>query len=228
MMTTVLPTPAPPNAPIFAALEERADQVNDLDAGLEHFLVSALLVKQRRGPVNGHARLFADGAEIVHRLADDVNHAAQRLFAHGHADGGAQVDGLHAANHAVCGLHRNRAHASLAQVLLHFENHADGRGNLEALAGDAQRLIDGRHRCFFKLHVHRGTGDLDYLADILCHCKFSALSKAMNLAYEFLFWSLFKQTINDVAQGRKLFESCLDHRYTHTSHNLCHHTRRSS
>ena len=153
----------------LAALEERLNQIDDLDARLEHLLVGALFVKQRSGPVNGHARLFADGAEIVHRLADDVNHAAQRLFAHRHADGSAQVDGLHAANHAVGGFHRNRAHAPLAQVLLDFENYRNGRGNLEALAGNAQRLIDGRHCRFFKLHVHRGTGDLDYLADILCH-----------------------------------------------------------
>ena len=113
--------------------------------------------------------LLADRAQIVHRLADHVDHAAQRLFAHRHADGAAEVDGLHAADHAVGGFHGHGAHAALAQVLLHLEDHADGRGHGEAVAGDAQRLIDGRHRRFFKLHVHRGTGDLNYLADVLCH-----------------------------------------------------------
>src|ERR1019366_7257189 len=53
--------------------------------------------------------------------------------------------------------------------LLHLENDADRRGNGEPLARNMQRLVDGRHRRFFKLHVHRGTGDLDYLADVLCH-----------------------------------------------------------
>ena len=47
---------------------------------------------------------------------------------------------------------------------------------MKALAGDAQRLVDGRHRRFFKLHVHRGTGDLNYLADVFCH--FSAFLKS--------------------------------------------------
>ncbi len=111
----------------LAALQKGLDQVDDLDAGLEHLLVGGLLVEQRRGPVNRHARLLADGAELVHRLADHVDHAAQRLFAHRHADGAAQVDGLHAAHHAVGGFHGDRAHAAFAQVLLHLEDHVDGR-----------------------------------------------------------------------------------------------------
>jgi hypothetical protein len=113
--------------------------------------------------------LLADGAELVHRLADHVEHAAQRLLAHRHADGAAEVDGLHAAHHAVGGFHGHRAHAAFAQVLLHFEDDVDGRGHGEAVADDAQRLIDGRHRRFFKLHVDRRTGNLNYLADVLCH-----------------------------------------------------------
>ena len=97
-------------------------------------------------------------------------HAAQRLLAHGHADGAAEVDGLHAADHAVGGFHGHGAHAALAQVLLHFEDHVDGRGDREAVAGDAQRLIDGRHGCFFKLNVYGRAGDLNYFADVFCHC----------------------------------------------------------
>ena len=128
-----------------------------------------LLVEERRGAVDGHALLFADGAELVDRLADHVDHAAQRLLAHGHADGAAEVDGLHAADHAVGGFHGHGAHAALAQVLLHLEDDVDGRGDLEALAGDAQRLIDGRHGGFFKLNVYGGAGDLNDFADVFCH-----------------------------------------------------------
>ena len=140
----------------LAALQERLDQIDDLDAGLEHLFVRRLLVKQRRRPVNGHARLLADGTELVDRLADHVDHAAQRLLAHGHADGAAEVDRLHAAHHAVGRFHGDGAHAAFAEVLLHFEDHVDRRGNIEAVAGDAQRLVDRRHRRFFKLHVTAG------------------------------------------------------------------------
>ena len=154
----------------LAALQEGLDEVDDLDAGLEHLLVGGLLVEERRGPMDGHAGVFADGAEVVDRVADDVDDAAQRLLAHGDADGAAEVDGLHAADHAVGGLHGDGAHAALAQVLLDLEDHADGRGDGEAVADDAQRLVDGRHGCFFELHVHRGAGDLNYFADVFCHC----------------------------------------------------------
>ncbi len=169
----------------LAALQERLDQVDDLDAGLEHLLVRGLLVEQRRRPVNGHARLLADGSKLVHRLADHVDDAAQRLFAHGHANRAAEVDGLHAANHAVGSFHGHGAHAALAQMLLNLENHRDGRGHGKALAGDAQRLVDGRHRRFFKLHVHRGTGDLNYFADVLCHFFFASGAEAPNISNPF-------------------------------------------
>jgi len=43
-----LATPAPPKRPILR-LEEWLNQIDDLDPGLEHLLVSRLLVKQRRG-----------------------------------------------------------------------------------------------------------------------------------------------------------------------------------
>jgi hypothetical protein len=91
------------------------------------------------------------------------------LFAHRHANRPALIDDLHAAHHAVGRFHGHRTHAAFTQVLLDFENNADGRGHREAIAGNAQRLIDRRHRRFFKLHVDCRTGNLDNLADVLCH-----------------------------------------------------------
>jgi hypothetical protein len=117
---------------------------------------------------------------FVHRLANHVDHAAQRFLAHGHADRPAHVDGLHAAHHAVRRLHGHRAHAALAQVLLDFEDYIDGRGHLEALVGDAQRLINRRHRRLFKLHVHGRAGDLNHFADVFCH--FFCLFKSQTFA----------------------------------------------
>ena len=54
-------------------------------------------------------------------------------------------------------------------MLLHFEHDVDGRGYVEALAGDLKRLVDRRHRGFGELHVHRGAGDLNYFSYILWH-----------------------------------------------------------
>ena len=159
----------------LAALQERLDQVDDLHAGLEHLGGRGLLVECRGQPVNGHSVFVLDRTQFVDRFADHVHDAAQRAAAHGHGNRSALVDGLHAAHHAVGGLHGDAAHAAFAQVLLHFENDVDRRGHVEAVADDAQRLVNRRQCPFGKLHVHRGTGNLNYLSNVFCH-KTSAVA----------------------------------------------------
>src|SRR5580700_340231 len=102
--------------------------------------------------MNGHAGLLADGSEFVHWLADDVDDAAQRLFAHRNANGASEVDGLHTADHSVSGFHGDGAYAAFAEMLLDLKDYRDGRGDCEAVADNTQRLIDGRHGGFFELN----------------------------------------------------------------------------
>ena len=111
--------------------------------------------------MNRHSFFVVDWAQLVDRFADDVHHAAERSAAHGHGDGSALVDGLHAAHHAVGGLHGDAAHAAFAQMLLHFENDVDGGGHVEAVADDFHGLIDRRQIPLGELHVDRGPCDLD-------------------------------------------------------------------
>ena len=125
--------------------------------------------------MDGHTLGGVHRAKLVHRLADDVEHAAERLAADGHGDGAAEVDGLHAAHHAFGGLHGDAAHAAFAELLLDFQDDVDGCGNVEAFAGDAQRRVDRRQRALGELHVHRGTCDLNDVSDIFCHMYESAL-----------------------------------------------------
>ena len=61
------------------------------------------------------------------------------------------------------------ADAAAADVLLDLENDVDGMRNNEAVARDAQRLINRRHRCLFKLHIDRRTGNLNHFAYVFCH-----------------------------------------------------------
>ena len=131
--------------------------------------------------MDGHTLGGVYRAKFVHRLADDVEHAAQGRAANGHGDRTAEVDGLHAAHHAFGRLHGDAAHAAFAELLLDFEDDVDGRRNVEAFAGDAQRRVDGRQRRFGKLHVHRGTCDLNYVSDVFSHksvvrCQLSVVS----------------------------------------------------
>jgi hypothetical protein len=70
--------------------------------------------------------LGVDRAHLVHRLADHVQHAAQRFVADRHFHRMAQADGLHAAHQALGGLQRDGAHAAFADMLLHFADDIDG------------------------------------------------------------------------------------------------------
>ena len=134
----------------LAALQKGLDEVDDLDAGLEHFFLGRLLIEGRSAAVDRHTLLFADGAKLVHRLTDDVEHAAERFAADGRSNLGAEIFRVHATHHAVGGGHGDGADTALAEVLLHFEDHVNRRGHGEALAGDANRLIDRRHVHFFE------------------------------------------------------------------------------
>ncbi len=88
----------------------------------------------QRSPVAG--RLAVDG------IADDVPDAAERLVADRHRDGHAGVDDVDAAHEAVGRVHGDRAHAVVAEVLLHLRDdlaRAVAVGDL-----DAQRVVDLR------------------------------------------------------------------------------------
>jgi hypothetical protein len=111
--------------------------------------------KDGRGAVDGVAAGRLDRPQLVDRLADDVQHAAERARPDRHRDGAALVHRLHAAHHAVGRQHADAAHAVLAQVLLDLDDDVDGYAAARAVVGDAQRLVDGRHLAV-ELHVdHR-------------------------------------------------------------------------
>ena len=155
--------------PDLAALQIRLEQVDDLDAGLEHLELGGLLLECRRGPMDRPVLLGVDRPiGEVHRLAEHVQHAAERRRADRHRDRRAGVAHPHAALHAVGRLHRHRAHAVLAQVLLHLGDDVDllaGRQRRD----DANRVVDRGQMAALELDVDDGADDLDDLADI-CSC----------------------------------------------------------
>ena len=92
------------------------------------FELGRLLLERRRGAVNRPALLRLDRTiREVDRLAEHVQHAAERLGPDRHRDRLAEVDRLHAALHAVGRLHRDGAHAVLAEVLLDLGDDVDRR-----------------------------------------------------------------------------------------------------
>ena len=105
--------------PDLAALRVGGEQVDHLDAGLEHF--------GRRRQVIGARRVLVDAAALdaggqlraeVDRFAEQVEDAPERRLADRDGDRAAGVDHLDAARQAVGGVHRDRAYAVIAEVLL--------------------------------------------------------------------------------------------------------------
>ena len=103
----------------------------------------------------------------VDRLAEHVQHAAERLRADRHRNRLAEVGRRHAALHAVGRLHRDRAHAVLAEVLLHLGDDVEHRRAALAVGHDAQRVVDFRQVAGLELDVDDRSDDLNDLADVL-------------------------------------------------------------
>jgi len=106
----------------------------------EDLLGGVELVERRRGPVDRPPLALVDGATLVDDVAEHVEDAPQRALAHGHRDRPAGVHHGGAACQAVGGVERHRAHAVVAQVLLHLGH----QGRLAVAARDLDRVVDGR------------------------------------------------------------------------------------
>ena len=98
----------------LAALQERADQVDDLDAGRQHLRRRRLIDERRRRAVDRIVLLGRDRAALVHRVAGDVEDAAHDAVADRHRDRPAGVGDRDAALEALGARHRDRRAPSLS------------------------------------------------------------------------------------------------------------------
>ena len=149
--------------PDLAALGERRNEVEHLDAGLEDLRFGDLVVERRRGPVDGPSLLGHDVAEVIQGLAGDVEEAAERGTAHGDGDSLAGVHGFGAATEALGGAEREASHPVVPDVLLDFED------ELLAVLADFERIVDSGQLRRGELDVHHGANDLHHLTG--CHLE---------------------------------------------------------
>src|SRR5262249_37288585 len=160
----------------LSALQVGLEEVDDLDACLEHPELGRLILEVGRRAMNRQALLRRHRPVWkIDRLAEHVQHAAERLGPDRHGDRAAEIEGLHAALQTVGGLHRDRADAVLAEVLLDFRHDIDRAGG-RALRFDAERVVDFRQVSRLELDVDDGTDDLDDGAYLLLHlCSHSSI-----------------------------------------------------
>ena len=137
----------------LAALGIGGEQVDDLDAGLEHFGRRRQVLDLRRRLVDLTAgRVLGQVLAEVDRFAEQVEDAPERGLADGHRDRAAGVDRLGPTRQAVGGVHRDRPDAVVAEVLLDLADkqlatglgaHALGLlGRRGRRAGNRDRVVD--------------------------------------------------------------------------------------
>ena len=120
----------------LAALQVRLEQVDDLDAGLEH-LAARSTAPRASAPGGESASAPSLSTGPIGKSTGSPSTFSTRPSVSGPTGtviGLAEVDRLHAALHAVGRLHRDRAHAVLAEVLLDFGDDVDPVAAVGAVA----------------------------------------------------------------------------------------------
>ena len=118
---TVLPRPAPPNRPTLPP------RTNGATRSITLMPVSKISIVGCSSSNDGGSRWIGQRSAsarellaVVDRVAEHVPEAAERLLADRDGDRRAGVDHVDAARDAVGGVHRDRADAVVAEVLLHL------------------------------------------------------------------------------------------------------------
>ncbi len=144
----------------LTALGERADQVNNLDAGFQQFHRRRQFVETGSRLVNATLLVVLDRASFVDGTAQHVHDAAERAGADGHRDRGARAGDFHAATQTVAGAQRNGTHHAVAQLLLHFQRQTLF-GERGTLVGQSKRFVDLGHLIAGELNIHHGADALN-------------------------------------------------------------------
>jgi len=116
-----LADPRASEQPDLAALGERHQQINDLDAGDQQVLAAGLLLERRRRAMNRQILACLDRSLVVLRLAEHVHDTPEGALAHRHRY--RRAGRLHgeAALESLGRAHGDGAHHAVAQLLLHLE-----------------------------------------------------------------------------------------------------------
>ena len=149
----------------LAALGERADKVNNLNAGFEKFNGRGEFVELRGRTMNRANFFSADVAAVVDRATEHVHNAAQGLGTNRDGDFMAGALDLHAALQAFRRAHGNGTHHAVAQLLLHFEGQALFSQGIAFILFKDESFVNLRHGITGELNVNHGANDLNDLSD---------------------------------------------------------------
>ena len=80
-----------PEHPGLTATDERRQEIDDLDAGLEHLALAALILEGWRCAVDGHSRdRRVDGRPSIGGVSENVQHPSEDRVSDRNGDGGSE------------------------------------------------------------------------------------------------------------------------------------------
>src|SRR5262249_32812242 len=147
----------------LAALQEGADQINDLYAGEEHLGRRRLLHESGWRAVDGVVFLRLDRPAFVYRLTAHIKDSPHHPFPDGHGNRRPGVDDLVTAFETLGARHGHGPDPVVGEVLLHFERQLDGL--VMNFVFDGQRVVDAG-QFFREFNVYHRTDDLNNFAFI--------------------------------------------------------------
>ena len=180
-MMTVLPTPAPPNRPILPPCRYGSSRsmtlmpVSNICSSVD---CSSSVGRRRGGSASAPSTAPGGPGSPPARRARSCTRPSVAGPTGTEIGAPVSID-RHAALHAVGRLHRDRAHAVLAEVLLDFGDDVDRLAAVAPSDDDAHGVVDRRQVPACELDVDDRADDLDDLADfavplLLPYCSFAA------------------------------------------------------
>ena len=143
----------------------RAEQVNDLNTGLQQFCVRRLLCEGRCSTVDRLVRYPLRYRLVINRLTQYIKYSAQGIFSYRHGNRSSCGDCLHSSYQSVGSTHGDTSDSIITQVL------GDFYYQFSSISGrDADRVIDLGKFALIEAYIQYGTDDLGDPSFILsCH-----------------------------------------------------------
>ena len=149
----------------FTALCVGADQVYDLDTGLQDLRCGHLLLVSGSRTMDGPVLFCLGSGHVVHGIAQKVEHSSQAFLAHGYLDGAAGIQGFCSADQSVGGVHGDAAHGVVTGLLGHL------RYQSGAVIINLNGVEKGRQFIMGEPDIQNRADDLHYLANMFfSHC----------------------------------------------------------
>jgi hypothetical protein len=153
----------------FATPNERSQQIDNLDTGLEDFCVGGQFRNGWSSSVNGPVFVSGDGTTLIDRITQNIEYATERSAAYRNRNWPSQVDAILTAHQSVRATESNTTNLATTEVLLHFACEVDP--NPLFISRNLYSVINRREFVLWKLCVKGRAYNLANSTHVLFSCN---------------------------------------------------------